>query len=268
MGGWKTRSEPVLQTIEVSSIGAAGTALSSEWTMMWGVDAGFGPSFTVSPRDINNSGGNTAEVAVGRVTGPRFALNTLTVPHTKRVRFSCWISNVSTSNVTALLVTDPSVYSSPTSDPATGGFGVLYPDRNINKIVAAWGGTQITTTYAAFHNPGSDEFVLGIEFLRTEVNFYYYPYVQPVDTTTRAQIFDDRFLSAGTIPYKLPDVPNLYIGGIGGNAGDDLNQFLIEVLEGDGVMIPGQFHLPPLGYGLYKSQLQLYGLLNNAKVAS
>jgi len=268
MGGWETKNETVLQTVEVSPIGAVDTALSSEWSLMSGVDTNLATSFTQSPRDVSNSGGNTAISPGGRLVAARFALNSFTVPNTKRVRFSCFVNNVATSNVTGLLVTDPDVYNAATSDPASGGFGVVYVDRNVPHVIAVWGGTTVTLAWPFFHSPGSDEFVLGLEFLGTEINAYQYHYIQPVDSTTRAQIFNDKFVFVGTIPYKLPDISNLYIGGVFGNASDESNQFLIEVLDSGGGGPPGQFHLPPLGYGLYKSQLQLHGLLNNAKMSS
>jgi len=229
MGGWLSKNEPVIQTFSLSFPGSVGTALDANWTMMQS-RLNLIVELTQTPRDVQLDGGGAALEPFTRIIHPRFALNALTVPASKRrVRFSLIANNIASSAATGLLVTDPAIYTNPTTDPHSGGYGSIYADRNNSRIVSQWGGGTITVPQL-FHSPGLDKFMFGLEILGGDVNFYRYGYGSP-DATTPQQIFDAQFDLMGTVPYSTPDIATLFLGAFYGNAGDWTSAFQLDVLQ-------------------------------------
>jgi hypothetical protein len=120
------------------------------------------------------------------------------------------------------------------------GYGGLLADRNNARVLCKWGASTVEFSIPTFHNPGSDEFLLGIEVLTNEVNFYQYHYIQPTDLTTREQIFESEFVLSGTLPYDVPNIDALFLGVMGSNSGDIMGQFLIEVLPAEETLCVGR----------------------------
>ena len=269
--GWHSKNKTVTRSAKPGISGATGDALSSDWKMVVGLEAGtLLPLQTVTPRDVEVVSPDTAREAIGRQAFAHFLYNNFTTLASRRnVRFSLTVSNVSTSGVTGFILTDPG-HSLVTADPASDTTGVVYSDRNNSQVVAKWAGTQITEPYLNFHSPGSDSFRFGLEILNDGVRAYWYNYVQPgPDTSTIEDIHLNKFMPLGSLmPYGNPDREILYLGGLMGNTGDSMGGFWIEELEvergGGPPTLPGPY---PIGYGLYKSQTTLHGLLANARMS-
>jgi hypothetical protein len=241
MGGWKTKDEVPTQTVLVTPTGAGGSALDSQWTMMFSADTSGVVTLCQTPRDVRNTGTGLAEEPVSRVAHARFALNTFTVPVAiRRVRFSLFVFNVDLSGGCALLLTNPAVYQNGSfNDFLNAGYGGLLAQRSNARILGKWGASTVAFPIGTFHNPGSDAFLLGIEVLTNEVNFYQYHYTQPTDITTRQQIFDSEFVLSGTLPYDVPVIPVLFLGALGSNSGDIMGDFLIEILPVEATICVG-----------------------------
>jgi len=276
MGGWKTKSEEVVRTVATSPRGVEGEALSSEFTMMFGQRSTGAIDMTQTPRDVSiydapvpNPGDveedGTRMTTVGSLVNPRFAMNTaiIRVP-SDRVRISLHVRHSTISSATGMILTNPDYFVTPTGSPAADGVGAVFVNQGGLTLEGHWQGSSVSFDYSG-SNPTATHWLLGMEILGTEINVYHYHYTEPDDFTTLQQIYDRDFIYDGSPTYSTPLAYPLYLGATLLLAGTTAAGFKVEYLKKDGNP-PGEGAPFPFNqYGLFKSQLTLHGLLNNAK---
>lgn len=273
MAGWENTIGHVFPYVrtEEPQDGVAGNALNSKWVMSWGTDENGDPIFTTTPASIDYANATSIESneAIGAPNlFPHVKYVDFPAPSTAtKMRFSGNVFNVASDAHTHFLVEDAKI----TSIFASLDIGSIDFSRIDGTITFTWEGVAVSVVYAGWISPGGNQFRAAMEFSGTTATGYYYPIPNLGDGLTNEMRNNSSLIKIGSVPWTRRMSPSLYPGCLlGFNPGFFAGVWIEYDPAPGGSGGPPQdvAPFPSNDYGLYKSQLTLHGLLNNAKTSS
>lgn len=270
MAGWEFTAGHVFAQViqDEPQDGVAGNALNSKWTMSYGNTETDAPTLTTTPADIDYA--NATSVETNELLGapnrfPHVKYTNFPAPSTaSKMRFSGNVENVAADADTTFTVEDARLVH------VDNAQGYIRFDRTNTLILFFWEGASVSVPFVGWHSPGVDVFRAGMEFSGGSVSGYYYAIPGAGDGLTNEQRNNTKLVKIGTLPWTRVQGPQLYPGCHLGFNPAFMGGIWIEYDPASaGGVGPGE--LPPFPfnpYGLYKSQLTLHGLLNDAKTGS